>query len=93
MRIPHGPYGFGLAGGIFADILAGLMFIICFIVVVGLLFVLVRFLLVATKAAEIYVARNGDSPPAVAESPAVATSPTTVPTATRSRATKTPPAS
>jgi hypothetical protein len=57
MRFPH-PGGFGAFSTVFTDILAGLAFIICFVIVVGLLVVLVRFLLVATKAAEIYVARN-----------------------------------
>jgi hypothetical protein len=88
---PHGPGGFGLLGGIFTDILAGLVFIILFIVAVGLLFVLVRFLLVATKAAELYVAKNGttqDNAPATAPAPtpAVATKPVA-----RSREPKTPP--
>jgi cytoskeletal protein RodZ len=102
MRFPHGPGGFGNVGGIFADILAGLVFIICFIVVVGLLFVLVRFLLVATKAAELYVAKNSPAAPAVAAAPATpatavgSTTTTTTPIAkapatTRTRTTKTPP--
>jgi cytoskeletal protein RodZ len=81
-----------MIGGIFADVLAGLVFIICFIVVVGLLVVLVRFLLVATKAAEIYIAKNGPARPTVESTPA-ATSPTTTttPAATRTRAPKAPP--
>jgi hypothetical protein len=103
MRIPHGPGGFGLIGGIFADVLAGLVFIICFIIVVGLLVVLVRFLLVATKAAEIYVSKNSPpgqvTPPATPATPAAAqtteTTPTTpvakAPTTTRTRTPKAPP--
>ena len=99
MRFPHGPGGFGMFGGIFADILAGLVFIICFIIVAGLLFVLVRFLLVATRAAEIYVARNGPAQSAVATTPekpeASGTTPTApaapAPATTRTRAAKTPP--
>ncbi|MDQ1551125.1 MAG: hypothetical protein QOD50_547 [Actinomycetota bacterium] len=94
MRIPHGPGGLGMIGGIFADVLAGLVFIICFIVVVGLLVVLVRFLLVATKAAEIYIAKNGPARSTVESTPAAtATIPTTTttPAATRTRAPKTPP--
>jgi predicted lipid-binding transport protein (Tim44 family) len=99
MRIPHGPGGFGMLGGIFADVLAGLVFILCFIIVIGLLFVLVRFLLVATKAAEIYVAKNGPAQPVTPAAPASAastTSRTTTPeakasTATRTRTPKTPP--
>jgi hypothetical protein len=57
MRFPN-PGGFGMFGGIFSDILAGLVFIICFVIVVGLLVVLVRFLWIATRAAEIYIANN-----------------------------------
>jgi len=59
MRFPHGPGGIGLFGTIFTDILAGLVFIILFVVVVGILVLLVRFLLVATKAAELYISKNG----------------------------------
>ena len=105
MQIPHGPGGFGLIGGIFADVLAGLVFIICFIIVVGLLVVLVRFLLVATKAAEIYVSKNGPVQPVAPATPATtatttqattvpaATAPATKsPTTTRTRTPKTPPA-
>jgi hypothetical protein len=63
MRFPHGP-GFGIYS-IFADVAAGLAFILGFVIVVGLIVLLVRFLLVATKAAEIYVAKNRplDGPP------------------------------
>ncbi|HEX4058595.1 MAG TPA: hypothetical protein VHX87_09820 [Galbitalea sp.] len=79
MKFPHpGGPGIGLAhggvgflGGIFADVLAGLVFIICFAVVVGLLVVLVRFLLVATRAAELYIANN--SPNRSATTPATTT--------------------
>jgi cytoskeletal protein RodZ len=108
MRIPHGP-GIGMIGGIFADVLAGLVFIICFVIVVGLLVVLVRFLLVATKAAEIYVSKNSDALPVEPATPAslstpvaastTATTPTSTdpaakaPTTTRTRTPKTPPAS
>ena len=62
MRFPHGP-GLGAFGGIIDSVIAGLFFLLCFAVVVGLLFVLVRFLLVATKAAEIYVAKNSTTQP------------------------------
>lgn len=87
--------GFGFLGGIFADILAGLVFIICFIVVVGVLFVLVRFLLVATRAAQIYVSKNsGDgttnrvAPSApVATAPAAAAKPAAAPATTTANAT------
>ncbi len=92
MRIPHGP-GIGMIGGIFADVLAGLVFIICFIIVVGLLVVLVRFLLVATKAAEIYVSKNGGARPVETATPATAPAPpAAATTTTRTRTPKTPPA-
>jgi hypothetical protein len=98
MRIPHGP-GFGAFGGIVESIIAGLFFILCFLIVVGLLVVLVRFLWVATKAAEIYIAKNSriEPVPPVAESPEPVespatpiTTPTTTPTRTRSRTPKPP---
>lgn len=81
MRFPHGP-GFGAFGGIIDSIIAGLFFLLCFAVVVGLLFVLVRFLLVATKAAEIYVAKNGTTAPvAPSETAPVTTTPVATTTA------------
>jgi cytoskeletal protein RodZ len=91
MRIPHGP-GIGMIGGIFADVLAGLAFIICFIIVVGLLVVLVRFLLVATKAAEIYVSKNGPAQPLTPASPVTSTTGpvATAPTPATSPTTTTP---
>jgi hypothetical protein len=92
MHFPHGPGGFGMFGGVIESVIAGLFFIVCFAIVVGLLFVLVRFLLVATKAAELYVARNSAAAPAepVASAP-VTTAPTPVATTTsRTRATKPP---
>jgi hypothetical protein len=57
----HGPYipgGFNFFGAIVVDVLAGLVFLIGFVVVVALIVLLVRFLLVATKAAQLYVDRN-----------------------------------
>jgi hypothetical protein len=99
MRFPNGPGGLGLFGTVFTDILAGLVFIILFVIAVGVLFVLVRFLWVATKAAELYIARNGSAQNDVA-TPEPATGPvaappsapaTTTPTTPRTRTTKTPP--
>ena len=92
MRIPSGPGGFGLFDTIFTDILAGLVFIILFVIAVGVLFVLVRFLWVATKAAELYIARNQVTHQDAATSEVV-TRPTTTTAATtpRTRTTKTPP--
>ena len=90
MRFPYGPGGFGMFGGIFADILAGLVFIICFVVVVGLLFVLVRFLLVATKAAELYLAKNTPAQPVTASTAATPATPEASATTTTTPAAKAP---
>jgi len=102
MRFPHpGGPGFGFAGTVLTDILAGLVFIIAFVVIVGVLFVLVRFLWTATKAAELYIANNTakDEPTvvehAVIEGSAPATTVSTPPvvtktTPTRARTTKPP---
>src|ERR1700712_699093 len=100
MRFPHGPGGYGMFGGILEDILVGLFFLICFAIAVGLLFLVVRFLLAATRAAEIYVANNGPvraaepvAPPApVTPAPAAPqASAAKAPVATRARSVKTPP--
>jgi cytoskeletal protein RodZ len=82
--------GFGFFGGIFADVLAGLVFIICFAVVVGVLVVLVRFLLVATRAAELYIARNSakTTTTATTTEPAATRSTATSPTASRTTTTR-----
>ena len=101
MRFPPGP-GLGLFGTVFTDILAGIVFIILFVIAVGVLFVLVRFLWVATRAAELYIARNeythhaADPEPVTkpVATPAASAPAATKPTATttpRARATKTPP--
>jgi cytoskeletal protein RodZ len=69
-------------GGILQDVIAGLFFIVCFLVVVGLLVVLVRFLLVATKAAEIYVAKNSSTQPVGSTTPAAEPTVVTTPVVT-----------
>lgn len=103
MGFPHGRGFNGFA--ILSQIVEGLVVILCIAVIVGLLVLLVRFLLVATKAAELYVARNGapvaradvvpDAPveTALATEPPVTQQPTTTtrPTSARTRTTKTPP--
>lgn len=67
MPIPHHPgigLGFGFnPGAILIDVITALFFIVCFVIVVGVLVVFVRFLLVATKAAEVYVTKNGGTMP------------------------------
>jgi hypothetical protein len=69
---PHTP-GFGFYT-VANDVVAGLAFIIGFVVVVGLIVLLVRFLLVATKAAELYIANNRPADPQVPTATATATS-------------------
>jgi hypothetical protein len=93
MIFPPRP-GFGGFGHIFALLVQGLFFLLMLAIVVGVLFLLVRFLLVATKAARIYVDQN--TPVAPVEVPAkpaeptrAAASPSTTTRATR--ATKAPP--
>jgi uncharacterized membrane protein len=72
MRFPHGP-GFGMFGGIIQDVIVGLFFLVCLAVVIALLVVIVRFLLVATRAAEIYIAKNNQPRPLEPVAPAAAT--------------------
>ncbi len=94
MRFPH-PNGFGFYQ-VFTDIIAGLLFIICLVVAVGLIVLLVRFLLVATRAAELYVANNRATavvPPtetATVPEPVVTTPVATTPAATTPVATTKP---
>ena len=95
--------GFGGYGGNFPHIifmvLNGLVALFLFLVVVGILFLLVRFLLHATTAAKIYVAKNSPAksapaapaassvaPPAPAAPPAPEARP-----ASKPRTPKTPP--
>lgn len=61
----YGPGAFGMGGfGHFIGALVGAAFgFFVFLVVVGLLFLLVRFLLAATKAAHIYIAKNSPATP------------------------------
>jgi len=85
----YGPgLGFGfahllqlIAGGLFAAFL--------FLVGVGLVFLLVRFLLVATRAAQLYIANNSPAAPAEPAASAAPVTPTTVaPAPTTATATK-----
>jgi hypothetical protein len=90
MRFPHGPGMNGFA--IVSQVAEGLVVVLCIAVIVGLLVLIVRFLLVATKAAQLYIARNSavTAPAPVAEPPAEAT--IVSPATARSRTPKTPPA-
>ena len=99
-------YGPGLFGqhilGLIATALGTLVLVV---VAIGLIFLLVRFLLVATTAAKIYVAKNSPAKPvattaaAAAPAPAASAAPTTTApaatkpaTATKPRTPKAPPA-
>ncbi|MES2172254.1 MAG: hypothetical protein V4479_16265 [Actinomycetota bacterium] len=82
-------HGAPVVFGVLATLVSVLFFLVCLAVVVGLLFLLVRFLLVATKAAQIYVAEHEPAKPAVA--PAASTTPAAKPATTRApRTPKTP---
>lgn len=74
----YGPFGGGFGHVVFT-ILGGLFSLFMFLVAIALIFLLVRFLLVATKAAQIYVAKNSPAAPAkpAATTPATAASTTT----------------
>ncbi|MEQ1735450.1 MAG: hypothetical protein ABL886_03350 [Rhodoglobus sp.] len=79
--------GPGFGGGIahFASfIVTGLFCLFAFLVVAAMLFLLVRFLLIGTKAAQVYVAKN--APPA----PAATVTTVTKPTAAKPAAKTTP---
>ncbi|CAN5220640.1 hypothetical protein BH11ACT4_BH11ACT4_02850 [soil metagenome] len=89
-------YGPGLLGGfthVIGALMGALFGFFIFLVVIGLVFLLVRFLLVATKAAHIYVAKNSPPPaprPAATVAPTGPAAPTTVrPSTTTPRATTT----
>lgn len=71
-----GPGRFGWPfGGIVRFLVDGLVSLFVLLVVIALLFILVRYLLVATKAAQIYVAKNSPPPtPPVAVNPSPAPS-------------------
>ncbi|MDQ1577948.1 MAG: hypothetical protein QOE21_635, partial [Microbacteriaceae bacterium] len=71
--------GFGWGGG-FASIVSliasGLFAALLFVVGVGLVFLLVRFLLIGTRAAQLYVAQN-EPPRPVAPQPGPSSAPPT----------------
>ncbi len=64
--------GFGYMGGTFGravfTIISGAAWILCLLILITLIFLLVRFLLVGTKAAQLYVA-NHSAPKSPAPSP------------------------
>jgi hypothetical protein len=84
---PGGPGGgFGGGFGDFWHVILGIFFgvgqVLALLVFLGVLFLFVRFLIVATRAAQVYVAKNAPAAPpaakpATATKPAAATRPTT----------------
>lgn len=89
----YGPGFDGLPfGHLIVTIIGGFVWLIALAITIAVLFLFIRFLLVATKAAQVYVARNSSVEPA----PAPTTPPTTpaaTPPATKPRTPKAPPAS
>ena len=96
-------FGFGWGHGFMAVIqtfVCGVVALLAFAVAVGLIFLLVRFLLVATRAAQLYVAEHEPHRPvgpAAPSAPAASTTPTaatpvakTPPSTTSAAATATP---
>lgn len=73
-------------GHVMYSILSGIFAIFCLLVIAGLIFLLVRFLLVGTKAAQLYVARNSPSAPITTTD---TTPPTTGPAGTSAASTET----
>lgn len=75
-----GGYGFGGFWHLILGIFFGVGQVLAILVFLGVLFLLVRFLLVATRAAHVYIAKNAPAakpvPPA-ATKPAAAARPTT----------------
>jgi predicted lipid-binding transport protein (Tim44 family) len=70
-----GPGPFGGFAHFAMMIVGGLLWLFMLLVVIALIFLLVRFLLVATKAAQIYVAKNSPAVPTEAPKTAAASAP------------------
>ena len=81
-----GLWGFGWFGHAVGVIVYGLFSFLVLLIIATLIFLLVRFLLVATKAAQLYVAKN--SPPRPVAPVATTTAPAAAPTTTTAPATK-----
>lgn len=74
-------WGGGLSG--FWHVIVGIFFgigqLFALLVFLGVLFLFVRFLLVGTKAAQLYIARHAPTPPATPTAPAASAPTTTAP--------------
>ncbi len=71
-------FGWGFGHGlltIFASLIGVFVWVLCFSVAVAVLFLLVRFLLVGTRAAQLYVAKNEPPRPAAPAVPRAPASP------------------
>lgn len=90
-------YGPGFDGAPFGHliftIIGGLVWLIALAITIAVLFLFIRFLLVATKAAQVYVARNAPVEPTAAPSTPATTAPVATPPTTKPRTPKAPPAS
>jgi hypothetical protein len=84
--------GFGWLAHAFGAALYLLCAAVMFIVFIGLVFLLVRFLLVATKAAQLYVAQHTPNKPVTSAAASAKPTTTTAPTVpvTKTRPPKTP---
>ena len=72
-------WGYGPFGHVVGAIVYGLFCLFMILVIVGILFLLVRFLLVATKAAQLYVTKNSAAKPVAPSAAATTTVPLTRP--------------
>ena len=83
----------GWLGHVVGTIIGGLLSLFALLVIAGLVFLLVRCLIVATRAAQIYVDRHAPAKPAEPVAPAAsAPTPTTAPAPTAKPAATPPPA-
>lgn len=92
--------GFGWLWHMFASVVGGLLCFFAFLVVAALIFLFVRFLLVATRAAQLYVDEHSPKAPTTTPAAPAATATTTATTTrapaskpTTTRTPKAPPAS
>jgi predicted lipid-binding transport protein (Tim44 family) len=85
--------GFGWVGHMLANIIGGLLSFFALLIVAALIFLVVRFLLVATRAAQLYVDEHSPKAPSAATAPTASAAPApAAKPATRPRTPKAPPA-
>ncbi len=83
----YGDGPLGWFGHLIGAVVTGLFTFLVFLVAAALVFLLVRFLLVATKAAQIYVAKNTPAKPVAPATPTTPTTAAAAPAATAPAAT------